>query len=47
MEHMVKAMENQDKILNEIYKLAKDEHDRELKVTSTIIKDGNRVWLLI
>jgi len=40
MEHMVNATENQDKILAEIFKMVKDEHDRELKVTSTISKDG-------
>lgn len=43
MEYMVKAMENQDKMLNEIYKLTKSEQDRELKVTSTIVKDGDKV----
>lgn len=38
MEHMVKAMENQDKILQEIYKFAKVEHERDFKVEATVTK---------
>lgn len=40
MEFMVKAMENQDKILSEIFKIVKAEENRELKITSTVVKDG-------
>ncbi len=50
MEYMIKANENQTetnkeiiRILSEIHTMTKEEQDRELKVTSTIIKDGHGV----
>jgi hypothetical protein len=38
MEYMVKSMENQDKMLQEIFKYAKLEHDRDFKVEAIVTK---------